>query len=452
MSEVHKDVTAPVDEKLPLKTLLAFGLQHVLVMAASPIASVFLMATALDFPPELTINLLSATFIICGIGTLLQSIGWRGFGARLPFIMLPGGAPIVLFILIAQQTDVATASGAVILTALFYFLVLPVFKKFLRFFPSVVVGTMLLLVAINLVKISGFLIVGKPGTEGFAAPLNLLLAFATIGFTVLFARVLSGMMGQLAILLGLLGGTLMAVLFGAFHVEHLSLFPLFSLPSLLPFGMPKFDLLASLPLMIFCIISMVEATGQTIAIGEVVDKKLDPENDVAKTIRGDAAVSLLGGLFGTSLIITSGENIGVVRATGIRSRYVTLVSGLMLILFALLAPLARVIHGVPEAVVGGTGLVVFAIVGTMGIDMLRRVDLRQHANMYVVSVALAVGLFPILVPGVYSQFPSGLASLLGNGVAMGAITAALMNALFHYLGKGPAPVAAAEDHSRLQSR
>ncbi|WP_116474685.1 uracil-xanthine permease family protein [Zobellella maritima] len=452
MLKEHKDVTAPVDEKLPLKTLLAFGLQHVLVMAASPIASVFLMATALNFPSELTINLLSATFIICGIGTLLQSVGFKGFGARLPFIMLPGGAPVILFILIAQQTDVATASGAVILTALFYFLVLPVFKKFLRFFPSVVVGTMLLLVAVNLVKISGFLIVGKAGSADYANPTHLLLAFATIAFTVLFARLLKGMWSQLAILLGLLGGTLVAMVLGAFHFEHLSLFPLFSLPSLMPFGMPKFDLFAALPLMIFCVISMVEATGQTIAIGEVVDKKLDTENDVAKTIRGDAAVSLLGGLFGTSLIITSGENIGVVRATGIRSRYVTLMSGLMLIAFALLAPLARVIHGVPEAVVGGTGLVVFAIVGTMGIDMLRRVDLRHHANMYVVAVALAVGLFPILVPGVYSQFPAGLASFLGNGVAMGAITAALMNALFHCLGKKAAQAPVTEEKPELQSQ
>ncbi|WP_346351303.1 solute carrier family 23 protein [Oceanimonas sp. AH20CE76] len=450
MSQVHKDVIPPVDEKLPLKTLLAFGLQHVLVMAASPIASVFLMATALDFSPELTINLLSATFIVCGLGTLLQSVGWRGFGARLPFIMLPGGAPIILFILVAQQTDVATASGAVILTALFYFLVLPLFRRLLRFFPSVVVGTMLLLVAINLIKISGFLVVGKAGSEGYADPLNLLLAFATIGFTLLFARVLKGMLGQLAILLGLLGGTLVAVLCGAVALDGLALFPLFSLPTLLPFGMPKFDLVASLPLMIFCLISMVEATGQTLAIGEVVDKKLDPEVDVAKTIRGDAAVSLLGGLFGTSLIITSGENIGVVRATGIRSRYVTLMSGLLLILFALLAPLARVIHAVPEAVVGGTGMVVFAIVGTMGIDMLRRVDLRQHGNMYVVAVALAVGLFPILVPGAYSQFPSGLASLLGNGVAMGALTAALMNALFHCRSTGAD--AGPADKARLQGR
>lgn len=428
--------TAPVDEKLPFRKLIAFGLQHVLVMAASPIASVFLMSKALGFSPSLTINLLSATFMMCGLGTLLQSFGPRGVGARLPFIMLPGGAPIVLFILIAQQTDLQTAAGAVILTGIAYFVLLPLFKRCLRFFPMVVVGTMLLLVSINLVQVSGKLITGNPGTPGFGSPENLLLAFATIGFTVLFSRLLTGMMRQLSILLGLVAGTLLAVSTGAFHIEHVSFWPLFSAPSLLPFGVPKFDIIAAIPLIIFSVISMVEATGQTMAIGEAVGKKIDQQRDVPKTIRGDAVTSLLGGFFGTSLIITSGENIGIVRATGIRSRFVTATAGIILVVFALFAPLTQLIGAIPEAVIGGTGLIVFAIVGTMGIDMLRRVDLRDHANMYIVAVALSIGLLPILIPGVYGQFPANVRMLLGNGVAMGAIMAAVMNFIFFHTGQG----------------
>ncbi len=425
---------AAVDEVLPWRRLFAFGMQHVLVMAASPIASVFLMSKALNFPAALAMQLLSATFVICGLGTLLQSFGPKCIGARLPFIMLPGGAPIVLFILIAQQTDVQTAAGAVILTGVFYFLVLPVFRRCLRYFPAAVVGTMLLLVAINLAQVSGKLIAGQPGTPGFGAPMNLLLAFATIAFTVLFSRVLTGMLGQLAILLGLLGGALVAVGIGAFHSEHLSLWPVLALPSALPFGMPKFDLIAAIPLMVFSIVSMVEATGQTIAIGDAVGKPIDEQRDVPRTIRGDALTSLLGGLFGTSLIITSGENIGIVRATGVRSRFVTAVSGGILVVFGLLAPVSSLIAAIPEAVVGGTGLIVFCIVGTMGIDMLRKVDLRDHANMYIVAVALAVGLLPILVPGIYASVPANIRILVGNGVAMGAITAALMNFLFFHTG------------------
>jgi len=441
MPKYENKLVCPVDERLPWRQLLMFGAQHVLVMAASPIASVFLMATALGFSGELTLQLLSATFLVCGLGTLLQSLGLRGCGARLPFIMLPGGAPIMLFILIAQQNGVATASGAVILTGAVYFLVLPLFRRLLRFFPSVVVGTMLLLVAVNLVKLSGQLIVGQPGSSSFAAPEQLLLAFATIGITVVCARLLRGMLAQLSILLGLLGGSVLAVAMGAFD-HSAGVYPLFSLPAFMPFGVPHFDLFASIPLMLFCLVSMVEATGQTVAISEAVDKPLDVDRDVVRTIRADALTSILGGFMGTSLIITSGENIGVIRATQVRSRYVTAVSGVLLLLFAVLAPLARLIEGVPEAVVGGTSLIVFAIVGTMGIDMLRKVDMRSHGNLYVVSIALAVGLLPILVPGVYSQFPSGLAGLLGNGVAMGALTAAVMNFLFHCTGAQATPAEA----------
>ncbi len=422
---------APVDAMLPLSQLLLFGLQHVLVMAAVPITSVFLVAKALGLESALTVNLISATFLLCGVGTLLQSFGPWKFGARLPFVMVPGGAPIVMFVTIAQQRDLPTASGAVILTALFYFLVLPVFARCLRYFPKIVIGTLLLLVSINLVKVYGGIIAGKAGTSTFADPVNIGLALATIGFTVLFARVFKGTLGQLAVLLGLLAGTVLAAACGLMDFSSVAAGPFWSAPTLLPFGMPRFDVVAAVPLLIFSIISMVEATGQTVAVAEVVGRKIDPRDVVPRTIRGDALVSLAGGFFGTSMIITSGENIGIVRATNVRSRYVTAAAGVILVLIALSAPLGRLASAIPSAVVGGTAMVVFAIIGTMGIDMLRKVDLHERGNMFVLAGALTMGLLPIVVPGLYSRFPDTLQLVLGNGLAMGSLTAVVLNLVFN---------------------
>ncbi|MBU2410538.1 MAG: purine/pyrimidine permease [Gammaproteobacteria bacterium] len=436
-----------VDTVLPVGQLLVFGLQHVLVMAAVPITSVFLVAKALGLSPALTINLISATFLLCGIGTLLQSFGPWKFGARLPFVMVPGGAPIVMFLTIAQQTDLQTASGAVILTALFYFLVLPIFARCLKYFPKIVIGTLLLLVSINLVKVYGGIIAGRAGTPGFADPANIGLALATIGFTVLFARLFKGMLGQLAVLLGLLAGALIAGLFGMMHLDAVATGPFWSAPTLLPFGMPHFDVVAAVPLLIFSVISMVEATGQTVAVAEVVGKPIDPRDVVPRTIRGDALISLLGGFFGTSMIITSGENIGIVRATNVRTRYVTATAGAILILIALFAPLGRLANAIPSAVVGGTAMVVFAIIGTMGIDILRKVDLHERSNMFILAGALTMGLLPILVPGLYSKFPQTLQLVLGNGLAMGALTAVLLNLMFHHFGNSSAPRVAAAPES-----
>jgi uracil-xanthine permease len=429
-TEVH-----PVDEVLPAHQLFLFGLQHVLVMAASPITAVFLVSKALNFSTDLTLNLISATFLICGVGTLLQSFGPWKIGARLPFIMVPGGAPIVIFLVIAQQTNIQTAAGAVILTAIFYFLILPVFARCLKFFPKLVIGTMLLLVSINLVKVYGGIITGSPGTPTFADPTNVLLALATIAFTVAFARMLTGTFRQLSVLLGLLAGSCVAAFLGVMTFADVVPGPIVSVPSLLPFGVPTFDVVAAIPLIIFSVISMAEATGQTVAIADVVGKEIDPRVIVPRTIRGDALASLIGAFLGTSLIITSGENIGIVRATGIRSRYVTAASGGILIVLALFAPLGRLVNAIPGSVVGGTAVIVFCIIAAMGIDMLRKVDLGEHGNLFTLAAGIAMGLLPILVPGVYSKFPQVVQMIMGNGLAAGTLTAVILNIAFHHLGK-----------------
>jgi len=428
-----KAIRHPVDEILPLRRLLPLGVQHVLVMAAAPISSVFLISATLGLSPELTGNLLSATFILSGLGTLLQSFGPWKLGARLPFVMLPGGAPVVLFLMIAKEHGLPTASGAVILTGVFYFVVLPVFARLLKFFPTVVIGTMIVIIGVNLIKVSAVLITGQPGSAGFADTRSILLALATILFTVLFFRLLTGMLRQLAVMLGLVAGTVVAAIAGAADFSSLTAGPVVALPQLMPFGVPQFDIIAALPLMIFSVASMAEATGQTVLNGEIVGKDVDARRDAPKTIRGDAIMSVLGGFFGTSLMVTSGENIGIVRATGVRTRFVTVAAGVVLIGIGLLSPIGRLVNGIPAAVVGGTALIVFAIITVLGVQMLRRVDFTDHGNMVIAATALAVGLLPILAPGVYDQFPDAARMLLGSGVAMGAFVAAGMNILFRHV-------------------
>jgi uracil-xanthine permease len=390
----------------------------------------------LGLSPPLTLNLLSAAFILSGLGSLLQSLGLWKFGVRLPFVMLPGGAPIVLFLGIAAESGLQTATGAVILTAVFYFVVLPLFAQLLRFFPTVVIGTMIVIIGVNLIRFSALLVTGQPDTPEFGNAENILLGLAMIGFIIFFFRVLTGTLRQLAVLLGLVAGTVVAAAFGATDFSGVWEGSVVGVPEFLPYGAPHFDVLAALPLLIFSIASMAEATGQTVLNAEVVGKNIDARSDSSKTIRGDAIISLLGGFFGMSLMVTSGENIGIVRVTEVRSRFVTAVAGAILIVIGLFAPLLRLINVIPAPVVGGTALIVYAIITVLGIQMLRRVDFNDHANMVIVATALAIGLLPILVPGVYDRFPPDVRVLLGSGVAMGAFVAAGMNILFHHLWPG----------------
>ncbi|HET8598132.1 MAG TPA: solute carrier family 23 protein [Castellaniella sp.] len=440
-----------MDQIRPVHNLFVFAIQHILVMVATPISSVFLIASALNLPADLASALLSSVFVFSGLGSILQSVGVGKVGVRLPFIMLPGGAATILFITIAQGTDLQTAAGAVVLTGIFYILVVTLFVRVLKYFPPLVIGTMVVVIAINLVKVTGQLFTGRPGTEQFGDPLQLLLAFVTVALTVLSFRFLRGFWRQLSVALGLIGGTIVAMLMGQTSFGAHAPGPVFSLPEFLPFGVPHLDLIAAIPMLVWGIASMAEATGQTIINGEIVGREVVPTRDVPRVIRSDGIISILGGLFGTPAMVTSGENIGIVRASGVRSRYVTAVAGVLLILIGF-TPLARILNGIPAAVVGGTAVVVFAIISVLGIQMLARVDFKNTGNLVTCTLALAFGLLPVLIPGMYHSLPAHVGAIVGSGVAMSALVAVLLNLLFQHTGRpadsGHAQPAAEEVEAR----
>ncbi|RBP61970.1 uracil-xanthine permease [Brevibacterium sanguinis] len=425
------DGVHPVDQLRPVHKLIPFAIQHVLVMVATPISAVFLITKALELPQDMTSALLSAVLVFSGLGSILQSVGVWKLGVRLPFVMLPGGAGTVLFISIGQGTDLQTAVGAVILTGVFYILAVTLFVRVLKYFPPLVIGVIVIVIGINLIQVTGKLITGQPDSPEFGDPRNLLLGFVTIAATVLCFRFLPGIWGRLSIAIGLVAGTVVGAFLGMTSFGDQLAGPLVAAPTLFPFGMPKFDLIAAIPMLLWALASMAEATGQTIINGEIVERKVTPSRDVPRVVRADGIITLLGGLFGCTPMVTSGENVGIVRASGVRSRFVTAIAGIILILIGF-SPLARVLGGIPAAAVGGTAVVVFAIIAVLGVQMLSRVDFHHTGNLITATVGLGVGLLPVLIPGMYSRFPPSVASLLSSGVAMSAFTAVVLNLLFNH--------------------
>ncbi|MGW2818287.1 uracil-xanthine permease family protein [Streptomyces sp. NPDC001415] len=419
-------MTSPVDERLPLGRLAPLAVQHVLAMVAAPVSTVFLTAAALRLPPDRTASLLSAVLVLCGAGSLLQSLGVWTFGARLPFVMLPGGAAAALFLQIAHDHGPAVASGSVLLAAALLLAVLPLYARVVRLFPPLVMGVTVLLIGISMIRVAAQLVTG-PGST--APPNAVALAGVTVAVTVLAHLVLRGVWQRTAVLVGMAVGTLVAVTtgLGAFTPAAGSGL---SLPSLLPYGAPKFDLVAALPLLVFSLTTLAEITGQTVLSSETAGRVPDPGRDVPRVARADALVSLVGGLFGTSLMVTSSENIGIGRLTGVRSRYVTAGAGGLLVLAGLVTPLSRLVAGLPAAVVGGSALVVYAVIGVMGVEMLSRAELGARSNSLIAALALAVGLLPLLAPGLYGGFPGWVRTIAGSGVVAGTLAAVLLQALF----------------------
>lgn len=416
----------PVDERVPLRRLAPLALQHVLAMAAAPISTVFLTAGALRLSSTETASLLSAVLVLSGAGSLLQSLGVWKFGARLPFVMLPGGAATGLFLQTAKEHGPAVASGSVLLAAALLLSVVPLYARIVRLFPPLVMGVTVLLIGISMVRVASQLIAGPTGDT---VPKAVVLAGLTVAVTLAAYLLLRGVWRQSAVLIGMAAGTLVAVAtgLGSFDTAEGSGF---SLPRLLPYGTPQFDLLAALPLLLFSLTTLAEITGQTVLNSESAGRESDTGRDVPKVARADALTSLFAGVLGTSLMVTSSENIGIARLSGVRSRFVTAGAGGLLIAVGLLSPLSRTVAGLPPAVVGGSALVVYAVIAVMGVQMLARADLAERGQSMVAALALAVGLLPVVAPDLYGGFPSWVRTVFGSGVVAGTLAAVLLHALF----------------------
>ncbi|MBZ6196382.1 purine/pyrimidine permease [Streptomyces olivaceus] len=420
-----------VDERVPLRRLVPLAVQHVLAMAAAPVSTVFLTATALRLTGAQTASLLSAVLVLCGAGSLLQSLGVWTFGARLPFVMLPGGAATALFLTVAHDHGPAVASGSVLLAAALLLAVVPLYARVVRLFPPLVVGVTVLLIGISMVRVAAQLVTGP---DGAAPPRAVVLAGLTVAATLVAYLLLRAAWRQGAVLIGMAAGTVVAVVtgLGAFRPTAGEGF---ALPRPLPYGTPEFDLLAALPLLLFSLTTLAEVTGQTVLNSE----HPDPGRDVPRVARADALMSLCGGLLGTSLMVTSAEDIGIGRLTGVRSRYVTAAAGALLVAVGLLSPLSRLVAGLPPAVVAGSALVVYAVIAVMGVEMLARAGLREGPNSLVAALALAVGLLPVVAPGLYTGFPGWVRTVLGNGVVAGTLSAVTLHALLSLAGRHRRP-------------
>ncbi len=196
-----------------LPRLICYGLQHVLVMYAGTVAVPLILGSALRFTPGQVIALISADLFTSGLATLLQTLGWWKFGARLPLIQGCSFICVAPMILIGGHYGIPTLYGAVISCGLFTMLVGPWFSRMLRFFPPVVIGSVITVIGLSLLPVAGgWLGGGDTSAADFGSLLHLGLGLATIVLIVAIQRFGRGMIANLSVLLGLIGGTALAAL------------------------------------------------------------------------------------------------------------------------------------------------------------------------------------------------------------------------------------------------
>jgi xanthine permease len=419
-----------IDEKEGLARLLLFGLQHVLVMYAGTVAVPLIIGSALHFTPRQVVALISADLFTSGLATLLQTLGWWKFGARLPLIQGCSFICVAPMILIGGHYGIPALYGSVISCGIFTMLVGPWFSRLLRFFPPVVIGSVITVIGLSLLPVAAvWLGGGDAASADFGRAGNLGLGLATVALIVVIQRFGRGMIANLSVLLGLLGGTALAALSGQRSFAQVATTPWFAMAHPLLFGVPRFVLLPAVVMSLAMLVVMTETTGNCLAIGEITGRPIGPKTLTA-AFRADGLSTVLGGIFNSFPYNVYSQNTGLLSLSKIKSRFAVAAGGGFLVLLGLLPKLAAVIAGIPRPVLGGASLVMFGMTAMAGIEELTRVRYQGTNNAIIVAISVSVGVLPIASPQLFAHTSEAARLFLNSGIFLTAATAVLLNLFF----------------------
>lgn len=417
----------------PIKTF-SLGLQHVLAMYAGAVVVPLIVSNALGFTQEQLTYLIAIDLLACGVATLLQVWGNRYFGVGLPVMLGCAFQAVSPMILIGLNSGVSAIYGAVIASGIFVVLFSGLFGKLIRLFPPVVTGSVVTIIGLTLIPVAFRDLGGGQGAEDFGSGTNLLLGFGVLVFIILMTRFTKGFIRSIAVLVGLLAGTVAAGFMGEVNFAPIREASWFHVVKPFYFGTPTFEIVPILTMILVAIVSVAESTGVFMALGKILDKDLSSK-DLARGYRAEGLAIVLGGIFNSFPYTTYSQNVGLVQMTRVKTRDVIVVAGGLLVVIGFVPKIAALAQLVPGSVLGGAMVALFGMVVSSGIRIIgSQVDLNRHENLFIIACSVGMGLGVTVVPELFAGAPDWAQIMLGNGIIAGSFTAIFMNLLFNGLG------------------
>ncbi|ARJ40145.1 purine permease [Sporosarcina sp. P21c] len=414
-----------------MKTTL-LGFQHLLAMYAGAVLVPLIVGNAIGLTPTQLTYLVSIDILMCGIATLLQISRNKYFGVGLPVVLGCTFTAVGPMILIGNDYGISAIYGAVIASGVIIFFISRFFGSLVKFFPPIVTGSVVTIIGITLIPVAINNMGGGQGAEDFGSMTNVLLSFGTLLFIVLLFRFTSGFMQSIAILLGLVGGTIAAIFLGI--VDFSNVQDASYVHMVMPFYLatPTFHLLPIAIMTLVAMVSLVESTGVYFALGDICEEEIDKKM-LEKGYRAEGLASVIGGIFNAFPYTTFSQNVGLMQLSGVKSRRVIFVTAIMLISLGFLPKIAALATIIPPAVLGGAMVAMFGMVVSQGIKMLSPVISKTQDNAMIVACSIGIGLGVSVVPDLFKELPESVQILTSNGIVLGSITAIFLNIIFNML-------------------
>ncbi|MFC6887307.1 MULTISPECIES: nucleobase:cation symporter-2 family protein [Actinomadura] len=428
----------PVDEVLPVPKLALYGFQHVLAFYAGAVVVPILVAGAIGLTTEQLVYLINADLFTCGIASIIQSLGFWRIGVRLPIVQGVTFTAVAPMIAIGQGAESGTAAllaiyGATITAGVVTFVAAPFLGRLLPLFPPLVTGTVLTIMGLILLPNALSDAAGGAAAKAakdFGSWKHLMYAGGTLLFILVLYRLRRPFLSSVAVLLGLVGGTALSYALGDTDFDQVGKSDWVGVTTPFHYGAPTFHIGAIIAMLLVMMVTVVETVGDSKATGEIVGKDVDGE-DITRALRADGLSTFLGGSLNAFPYTCFAQNVGLVRLTGVRSRFVVVAAGAFMMVLGLFPKAGAYVASIPSDVLGGAAVAMFGMVAVVGIQTLAKVDLRDERNALVVAVSIALAMLPNAVPAFGDNMPRDVAAILNSGITLGAISAILLNLTFN---------------------
>jgi uric acid transporter len=459
-----KPAVHPVDEVLPAPRLVVLGLQHLFIMYAGAVAVPLIVGPAVGLDGADIAILVSADLLVSGIATIIQSVGiGKIMGVRLPVVAGATFTVLNPMIIIANQyggrDGMPYVYGALLISGVFGLLIAKPFSMVLRFFPPLVTGTVIMMIGLSLIGADIGLIAGDKGEFTPKVPVldaggnpviqngevvttmnpaagqvsHILLAAVVILLIVVISRFFRSFVGQTAVLISIIIGTLIAWPMGLVDFSSVGESAWLGISAPFHFGPPKFAAAAIISMCIVVLVTYTESTADMLAVAEMTDRDLSP-NDLARGLATDGLSALLAGFMNSFPDTAYAENVGLVSMTGVRSRWVVTVCGVFLFILGVIPKVGAIVAALPGPVIGGAATVMFAMVTAVGIQTLHKVEFGgpDNHNLLIVAVSLSFGLIPTIQPAFYQQFSADFQVIFGSSITSTVIVVFVLNLFFNH--------------------
>ncbi|WP_270729255.1 uracil-xanthine permease family protein [Shimia sp. Alg240-R146] len=418
--------TPPLGQAIPL------GFQHVLAMFASNVTPSIIVAGAagLAFGGPEQIYLIQMAMLFAGIATLFQTVGFGPVGARLPIMQGTSFAFVGVLAGVAATQGLSVALTACIIGGVIHFALGSVIGKLRWLFPPLVTGLVILAIGLYLIPVAIKYAAGGAASfqmeaESFGSLKHWSVALTVVIVALVLKFFTKGVLSSAAILVGLLAGYALAFMLGMVSFASVGKASWITNISPLPYGF-EFSLGAVIAVTLVSIVSAIETVGDASATAKAGAGRDATDEEIAGATYADGLGTAIAGVFGGLPNTSFSQNVGIVGMTGVMSRHVVTIGGIVLIVCGLVPKIGAVIASMPLPVLGGGVIVMFGMVASAGLNVLSEVTLNRR-NMVIIAISLAVGLGLNLVPTAVQYLPGVVKTLMTSAVAPTALCAIVLN-------------------------